>query len=403
MTSVWFEQTTLALPDECGPTEVTNTMRVAGLFAGIGGLELPFHRRGHTTELLCDAWDVSRKVLGRRFPDVPLHGDVRSIDQLPDIEVVTAGFPCTDLSQAGRTAGIHGEQSGVVAEVFRLLERSDATWLVLENVRNMLWLDSGEAMRYLTRELEGLGFSWAYRLVDSRFSGVPQRRHRVLLVASRTEDPRGVLFADDAGEPDDLYREDVFGFYWTEGLGGLGWAPDCVPPLKGGSTVGIPSPPAIWVPTNPLGRRLVVPSIGEAERLQSFPEGWTSPVDTVNRNGPRWRLVGNAVTVGVGEWLVGRLEQPGTWLQGRAGPHEGDRWPSAAFGHQGRVYKVDASTWPERRAYTHLTDLVDVTAAEPLSHRATAGFLDRTSRSTLHFVEEFILDAKEHAEVTRDA
>jgi DNA (cytosine-5)-methyltransferase 1 len=230
MTSVWFEQTTLALPDECGPTEVMKTMRVAGLFAGIGGLELPFHRRGHTTELLCDAWDASRKVLGRRFPDVPLHSDVRSIDRLPDVDVVTAGFPCTDLSQAGRTAGIHGKQSGVVAEVFRLLERSDATWLILENVRNMLWLDSGEAMRYLTRELERLSFDWAYRLVDSRFSGTPHRRHRVLLVASRTEDPRRVLFADDAGEPDDLYRDDAFGFYWTEGLGGLRRAPHCLPP-----------------------------------------------------------------------------------------------------------------------------------------------------------------------------
>ena len=70
--------------------------------------------------------------------------------------------------------------------------------LLLENVRNMLVLDGGEAMRYLVAELEELGYRWAYRLVDSRFTGVPQRRQRVIFVAAREIDPRAVLFGDDA-------------------------------------------------------------------------------------------------------------------------------------------------------------------------------------------------------------
>lgn len=376
-------------------------MRIAGLFAGIGGIELPFQRRGHETVLLADWWEPSQAVLRCHFPDVPVLGDVAGIDDLPAVDVVSAGFPCTDLSQAGRTAGIHGAGSGVVAEVFRLLDRSQATWLVLENVRNMLWLDSGEAMAYLTSRLEDLGFTWAYRLVDSRFTGVPQRRHRVIFVASRTKDPRQVLFADDAGEPGKpWYRDDAFGFYWTEGLGGLGWAPDCVPPLKGGSGVGIPSPPAIWVPGNPPGRRLVTPSIQEAEVLQGFPVHWTEPGDSGTKNGPRWKLLGNAVTVGVADWLVSRLEQPGEWLADRARTHDEERWPSSAYGRDGEVHRVNVSTWPRREDYVHLADVVDLQEAAPLSHRATAGFLDRTSRSSLNFVEEFILDVKEHAEFT---
>jgi DNA (cytosine-5)-methyltransferase 1 len=378
-------------------------VRVAGLFAGIGGLELPFHRRGHESTLLCDVWEPSRQVLEARFPGVPVVSDVRGIDCLPDVDVVTAGFPCTDLSQAGRTAGIHGEASGLVAEVFRLLRSSRADWLVLENVRNMLWLDRGTAMRYLTTELEELGFSWAYRTVDSRFAGVPQRRHRVLLVASRTHDPRPVLFHDDEGEPHDgWYRQDAFGFYWTEGRGGLGWAPDGVPPLKGGSTVGIPSQPAIWVPGNPLGRKVVVPDIGDAEALQGFPRGWTDPAQTATTNGPRWKLVGNAVTVGVADWLVSRLEAPpASWLVDRDRPLQGPRWPAAAYGVDGNNGEVDVSTWPQRHPYRHLAEVIALTAAAPLSERATAGFLNRVAKSTLRFDEDFLLDVKRHLEASQ--
>jgi DNA (cytosine-5)-methyltransferase 1 len=192
------------------------------------------------------------------------------------VDLVTGGFPCTDLSQAGRTAGITGKQSGLVGEVFRLLKAAQPRWLLLENVRNMLPLDGGKAMTYLVGELEALGYRWAYRVVDSRFAGVPQRRHRVLLLASRTEDPRDVLLVDDAGERETGgYRDDAYGFYWTEGLRGLGWARDAIPPLKGGSTIGIPSAPAIWLPGERPGRKIVTPGIEQAERLQGFPPGWT--------------------------------------------------------------------------------------------------------------------------------
>lgn len=251
---------------------------VAGLFAGIGGIERGLGSAGGHAELLCENWDAAQAVLASRFPDVRLVADVRNLRSLPKVDVVTAGFPCTDLSQAGRTGGIQGKASSLVAEVFRLLERDRAPVLVLENVRNMLVLDGGEAMRYLVAELEALGYRWAYRLVDSRFTGVPQRRQRVIFVAAREIDPRAVLFADDAGEPAPTrHAADCFGFYWTEGLRGLGWAQDAIPTLKGGSTIGIPSPPGVWAPDNEPGRRLVVPTIEEAEQLQGFPRGWTEP------------------------------------------------------------------------------------------------------------------------------
>ena len=380
-------------------------MNVVGLFSGIGGLELPFRRNGFKTSLLCDVWEPSRRVLAARFPDVLLHEDIAELRSLPgDTRIVTAGFPCTDLSQAGRMEGIAGKASGLVSHVFRLLEDARVDWLVLENVRNMLVLDGGKAMAYLVAKLEELKFRWAYRLVDSRFSGVPHRRHRVLFVASRKHDPREVLFADEVGEPgSETLRADVVGFYWTEGLTGLGWAPDAVPPLKGGSTVGIPSPPGIWVRGGEPGRRLVVPSIEDAEALQGFQRGWTSPAQVDTKNGPRWKLVGNAVSVGVSQWLVDRLQNPAgvsvaiecsQWDQG-------GRWPDAAYGSKGKVWHYQASHWPVRRRYRHLSDVVKIHQAAPLSHRAAAGFLERAERSSLRFDARFLADVRQHVETTR--
>lgn len=378
--------------------------RVAGLFAGIGGIELGLAKAGHAAEFLCESWDPARAVLSHHFAETPLAGDIREVRSLPSVEIVTAGFPCTDLSQAGRTAGIRGRQSGLVSEVFRLIRRRHPTWLVLENVRNLLHLDRGRGMRHLVTELEAMKYRWAYRLVDTRFTGLPQRRQRVLLVASRTEDPRGVLLVENAGAREDSrYRQDAVGFYWTEGVRGLGWAPDAVPTLKGGSTIGIPSSPGVWLPGAEPGFRLVTPSIDDAERLQGFARGWTEPSGSARRNGARWKLVGNAVTTTVAWWLGRQLAAPRPYHEAEdTRVRTGESWPNAAWGESGRVWKSDVSMWPERRPYRHLADFLDVAAALPLSHRAAAGFLGRLERGRLRlFPEEFRLDVKEHVELTR--
>lgn len=380
-------------------------MKIIGLFSGIGGLELPFHERGIRAELLCDVWHSSRKVLHERFPGVTLHADIQDLREIPrTVDVVTAGFPCTDLSQAGRTAGIGGKESGLVEHVFRLIARRNVEWLVLENVRNMLVLDQGAAMHYLVSKLEELGFRWAYRLVDSRFSGVPQRRQRVLLVASRRHDPREVLFADnDSPLRTEDMRDDAYGFYWTEGLTGLGWAKDAVPPLKGGSTIGIPSPPAIWVRAADRGLKFVLPSVEEAEKLQGFAPGWTEPAQEATRNGPRWKLVGNAVTVGVADWLVSRLINPGSVAVDSTRWHGAGKWPESAYGHDGKIWAFEATQWPLNLPYEHLTDVVDVSRAKPLSQRAAVGFLERVSRSKLKFDPEFVADLREHVKFMEPA
>jgi DNA (cytosine-5)-methyltransferase 1 len=322
----------------------SRALRAAGLFAGIGGIELGLGRARHTTEFFCEIDPYAQAVLRARFPGVNVTADIRDLTALPEtVDLVTAGFPCQDLSQAGRTAGIGGRNSGLVGHVLDLLAHSDSVqWVVFENVPFMLHLDQGGAMAYLVDRLEALGFSWAYRVVDTRAFGLPQRRQRVVMIASRELDPRSVLLADDDVAVSEPTRGTANGFYWTEGLRGLGWAVDAVPTLKGGSTIGIPSPPAIWM----RGGAIATPDIRDAERLQGFPVDWTLPAmaEVGSRRGTRWKLIGNAVTVPMAEWVGTRLSDPGTYdgSNDRLLPDR-HRWPRAAWGRTGDAYMSTVS------------------------------------------------------------
>src|SRR5688572_10030929 len=106
-----------------------------GLFAGIGGLETGFKRAGIESALLCEIEPAASCVLRKHFPDIEIASDVRGLKVLPSVDIIAAGFPCQDLSQAGQTAGIRGRQSRLVDEVFRLIAPPNPSprWLVLEN------------------------------------------------------------------------------------------------------------------------------------------------------------------------------------------------------------------------------------------------------------------------------
>lgn len=371
---------------------------VAGLFAGIGGLERGLHRAGHSTALLCENDPTAKAVLGHHFSDVPLHDDVCTLRSLPrGTTLLVAGFPCQDLSQAGRTTGIAGSRSGLVGEVFRLIEKHRTPWVLLENVPFMLQLGRGEAMNVITTALEALGYRWAYRVVDTRTFGLPQRRRRVYLLASLTGDPRSVLFADEAGpveEPALNGHRVACGFYWTEGSRGLGWAIDAVPTLKGGSTIGIPSSPAIYLSNG----KIVTPDIQDAERLQGFPRNWTKPAETVAKKGARWKLVGNAVSVPAAEWIGKRLMKPGRIRSFEVAPLKDHRnWPTAAWNVGEGRFRVNASEWPVRRKYVPLESFLRHPTVD-LSPKATNGFLQRASASGLRFVPGFLDAVRAHLE-----
>ncbi len=370
-------------------------MKVVGLFAGIGGLESGLVSAGHETLMLCEIWEPARAVLGSRFPDIKIEKDVAELEALPsETDLVVAGFPCQDLSQAGMTAGIGGKRSGLVDHVFRLLDGHRAPWVILENVSFMLHLDKGKGLRRLIEAFEERGYRWAYRVVNT-LAFLPQRRERVLFVATTTDvDPADILFCEEANAPDSPTDLDshAHGFYWTEGVRGLGWARDAVPTLKNGSTVGIASPPAILLPDG----RIVTPDIRDAERLQGFPVGWTEPASRESRASLRWSLVGNAVSVPVASWLGKSLTHPGCYDDHRDRPLSSDgRWPRAARFDGDMRKAVEIGSFPVWRERAQLAEFL-LYEGKPLSARATRGFLSRTERSSLRFVPGFLERVRSH-------
>ena len=371
-------------------------LTAAGLFAGIGGLERGLELAGHETRFLCELDPDALEVLEDRYHGVDLHSDITTLRRLPTVDLIAAGFPCQDLSQAGQMRGIGGAQSGLVDHLFDLVRkaRPRPAWILLENVPFMLFLHKGHAMHHVLENLEELGYSWAYRIVDAQAFGLPQRRRRVIILASRTADPRQVLLSEDAGPKKTRRPESAWcGFYWTEGRTGLGWAVNSVPPLKGGSRVGIPSSPAIWIPDSGM---IGTPDIRDAERLQGLPSNWTRPLSSTYRDRVRWRMVGNAVSVPVARWLGQRLANPLEYDPSEDIPFERENgWPKAAWGRKGRQFISHASAWPVHAPFRGLSRFLEHPLA-PLSIKAASGFYSRAIISGLRFEDGFLTDVKRH-------
>lgn len=364
-------------------------MSIAGLFSGIGGFEVAFEDAGFETNVLVEVDAAARAVLESRFRNVNIRSDVRELSQLDsDTTIVTAGFPCQNLSMAGDKSGITGPKSGVVRKLFSLIDERRPEMVVIENVYFMLQLDSGQAMDWLTGRFEAMGYHWAYRVVDTMGFGIPQRRRRVFMIGSRDIDPRRVLFADNepaTREPKPTLDRPL-GFYWTEGRSGIGFTVDGIPPLKVGSSIGIASPPAVLFPDG----ELLTPSLAACEELQGFSAGWTNAAAGNAARNSRWRLIGNAVSVPVARWVAGRIKAPGSVLDFEVSEIErSGRWPSAGWNvGEGRVGTV-CSEKPIKRESPSISRFRD-DSWNLLSERAMNGFIGRVERANLRMPDGFL-------------
>ena len=362
---VIFYTSTLGTPQHKpqSPRHVANPFRhytVSGgsAFGGPGGNGLGLHQAGHSTKLLCEV-DLGRAASSRtRFGEgITLELDIRLLDELyQQLTWSPPGFRAKTLVKPGKRQGFEESSRASLTMFFALFATTIGQLGFCSKTFHSCcsWI-AATPCGPLTEQLGANGFTWAYRVVDTRAFGLPQRRQRVIMLASRTEDPSGVLFNEQADPVEPKYRPDLAcGFYWTEGNRGLGWAVDAVPTLKGGSTIGIPSPPAIWMPNN---EGIVVPDIRDVERLQGFPADWTSTAvgDGVRRNA-QWKLVGNAVSVPVARWIGERLRSPASdipRIDERLAAHA--PWPRGAWGRKGETYRVDTSPWPVAITRPHLS------------------------------------------------
>jgi len=173
-------------------------VKFISLFAGVGGFDEGMRRAGHECVAMVE-WDKSAAgVLAYRYPGVPLYCDVSKVevDDLPDCDFLTYGFPCQDLSVAGKRKGLEGERSGLFFEATRIIKglaerairRGGATGgrfiAVAENVCGLLSADDGLALARCIRELQQIGASEiGWTVLDSQYFNLAQRRKRVFIVS----------------------------------------------------------------------------------------------------------------------------------------------------------------------------------------------------------------------------
>jgi len=164
---------------------------IGSLFAGIGGFDLGFERAGFKTSWAVEIDQKAQAVLRLRFPDAELHDDVTQVGAncLGPVDVVTFGSPCQDLSVAGKRAGLAGGRSGLFHESARIIRELRAKYgkpdfAVWENVPGAFSSNGGRDFAVVIQTMVDLGArDVAWRVLDSRFFGVAQRRRRVFLVA----------------------------------------------------------------------------------------------------------------------------------------------------------------------------------------------------------------------------
>lgn len=179
-------------------------MRVLSLFSGIGGFDLGFQRAGMTVIGMCEIDPHAQKILQRQFPDATLHTDVRNVHYAKGtVDLICGGFPCQDLSVAGKRRGLAGNRSGLWFEFARVIDEAEPAWVVIENVPGLFSSAGGEDLAIIIQWLADRGYGVGWRVLDAQGFGLAQRRKRVFIVGSFGT-PRGctVLL-----EPEGLRRD----------------------------------------------------------------------------------------------------------------------------------------------------------------------------------------------------
>jgi DNA (cytosine-5)-methyltransferase 1 len=217
-------------------------MNVLDLFSGIGGFSLGLERAGMRTVAFCEIDPYCQRVLRKHWPDVPIYDDVRTLTAArlmadgnrkrcngrPEdtrqearagarvensIDLICGGFPCQDISIAGKGAGITGERSGLWSEFARIIGEVRPQYVIVENVSALL----GRGLARILGDLAALGFDAEWHCIPASAIGAPHRRDRVWIVAYaigdsiRNESRRGngARRGDPAKSRDDGTQTDV--------------------------------------------------------------------------------------------------------------------------------------------------------------------------------------------------
>jgi len=185
-------------------------MRVLDLFSGIGGFSLGLERAGFRTVVFCEVEPYCRAVLARHWPSVPILGDIRAVTadtvrnalrEQPGqrdgpsrtgeteprfIDLICGGFPCQDISVAGKGAGLAGERSGLWVEFARLIGELRPRYAIVENVSALCFRGLGAVLG----DLAAVGYDAEWHCIPAAYVGAPHRRDRIWIVAYASRNVR---------------------------------------------------------------------------------------------------------------------------------------------------------------------------------------------------------------------
>lgn len=164
------------------------TLKFIDLFAGIGGFRLGLEQNGMECVFSSEIDKYARKTYETNFGDTPA-GDILQIDawDIPDFNILTAGLPCQPFSDAGQKKGLDDRRARLLDEVIRVAEYKKPEIILIENVVKLLTLQKGKVLNYYISSLESIGYDVRYKILESKYFGVPQERRRVYFVASRSD------------------------------------------------------------------------------------------------------------------------------------------------------------------------------------------------------------------------
>lgn len=337
-------------------------MRYISLFSGIGGLEAaeggPLY--------LCESDPSCAVLLAKVYPNTPIFPDIRG---LPSIraDVCAAGWPCQDITVAGRQAGIRGSNSSLFFKMVDVAVHARAHTIVGENVPNLLRLRGGHEFRTVLKSLTDVGFPYvAWRSLNAREFGLPQDRERVVLVASKKRSIALALHRPIRSLPvvGPSPATSAAGFYWTGGARSVCYSEGYVPALKVGASPpkGGTSPVAVFY--DKTVRKL---SVAESLRLQGFDPTYFAELIP----GSVFRMAGNAVPRPMGAFAV----------ESAAGTDEGHPAILKANGFErhgllarGKLCGIRHET---HALADNLNELLDRKSRDSLSAQAAAGLLAR--------------------------
>jgi|SRR6185436_863015 len=320
------------------------------MFTGIGGFELGIGDRG-TCIGYSEVDKYAIQIFEKHFPHYKNYGDATTIipDELPNFDLLVGGFPCQSFSVAGKRGGFKDTRGTLFFDIARIIERKRPSYLLLENVKGLLNHDKGNTFATIVSTLDELGYDCEWSVLNSKNFGVPQNRERVFIVGYLRGKPRRQIFPFSGDHEEDNQKNisNTIDCNYYKGIDNHGQRTHIgtlrthkdgqgFREVKSGNAPTLPAraredgsgQPVIAVPLKFLNRNQrnyqgdysftvdglntggVMQGFGirrltpkECERLQGFPDDWTSGISETQR----YKCLGNAVTVNVISEIIKRL------------------------------------------------------------------------------------------------